>query len=675
MTPQFLSRTPPAAAYSVPRHGWILALIVRFFLGPTAATGQDPVPGPSSHLLRTAGFDDYRQGTGRLEGGVWKVRLRAEEVQWRPRGEGSPSLTVYAFSAEDGAPRVPAPMIRVPSGTPVEVTVTNGLQRTLVLRGLSDHPEPLPASRDTSGPEPLPPTFREESLRLEPGATGTTRFTPTAEGSFLYYARTLPVYGPIGEEIFGGDGPDGPFVGPLIVDPPGTVPSPRERVMLITRWGDRQADPASWAVSWKMMINGRSWPATERLEYTVGDTVTWRVLNASLNNHPMHLHGFYFRVDARGDPVRDTVYAPSDRRLAVTELVDAVGGTLRLTWVPETAGNWLFHCHLVRHMSPVQRLVGEPAVAHHGAGGTDHAQHGMAGMIMGITVHPRPGEAVHAEVPARQLHLFTGRRSGRLGADPGYGFALQDGDVPPAADSVPIPGSPIILTRGETTEIVVHNRLGFPFGVHWHGLELPSRYDGVSDWSGQPGRTTPAIPSGESLAVRITPKRSGTFMYHVHSEPGHELAQGMYGPFLVLEPGQTYDAEHDRLFVLGSHGTDINAQVPVVNGVSEGAPMEFRSGRTYRLRFMHISSDETKSVRLLNGDQPETWTVVAKDGADLPGSQVRDTPASSRIGVGETFDVVWTPREPGARELVIRTSFYGATGRSPHETRIPVQVR
>ena len=48
------------------------------------------------------------------------------------------------------------------------------------------------------------------------------------------------------------------------------------------------------------MINGLSWPATERLTYQLGDKVRWRVINLSSQAHPMHLHGFYFEVDSLG---------------------------------------------------------------------------------------------------------------------------------------------------------------------------------------------------------------------------------------------------------------------------------------------------------------------------------------------------------------------------------------
>ena len=41
-------------------------------------------------------------------------------------------------------------------------------------------------------------------------------------------------------------------------------------------------------------------PTPNGLTYHVGEAAHWRVINASVAIHPMHLHGFYFRVDSVG---------------------------------------------------------------------------------------------------------------------------------------------------------------------------------------------------------------------------------------------------------------------------------------------------------------------------------------------------------------------------------------
>ena len=619
-------------------------------------------------------YESYREGVGRMVDGVWQVRLTAHEVDWQPRGEGTPLLRAHAFRSDEGVAHMPGPMIRVQVGTPVEVTVTNSLDKTLVVRGLSDRA----AEGDTVAvgigiPSPTA-VFPSEPLTLEAGETRSVRFTPTRTGTFVYWGRTPPSTSPLSDEIFSADGPDAPFVGPLVVDSVGGGPDPNEQVMLITRWADFAADRSTWNVSWRMMINGRAWPATERLEYTVGEPVTWRVINTSLHPHPMHLHGFYYEVHAKGDQSRDTTFAPEARRLAVTEWVAGTGQTMRVRWVPETPGSWLFHCHLVRHMSSLQRIPGEAAPSHD-VTMEDHAREGMAGMVMGIHVRPDPDEAAPEPEPVRRrIHLYTSSRDGVVDGAPAISFiTAEDGGVP-ATDSVRVPGSPLILTRDEMTEIVVHNRLDFPFGVHWHGLELESRYDGVADWSGMRGRAIPPIAPGDSFAVRIDPPRAGTFIYHVHSEPGHELTQGMYGPFVVLEPGQRWDPEHDRIVLLGSWGSSIAEQRPVVNGSFEPEPMELEVGETYRFRFIHMSADDEKAFRLLEDGEPVEWTLVAKDGAELPESLIRPTEAVvPQIGVGETYDFVWTPGTPGERILEIATGQYPGLRKEAVEWRVMVR--
>lgn len=652
----------------------LLAVALLVLLPRPAATQAPPEP-----TARTADllYESYREGVGRMVDGVWRVRLTAEEVGWRPRGEGTPVLTAHAFRSDGGPPRMPGPMIRVQAGTAVEVTVTNGLDRELVLRGLSDRGEDGDTI-DYGIPLAFPPAVMAgQALRIEPGATRSVRFTPTRPGTFFYYGRTLPApEDPLSDEVFSADGPDGPFVGPLVVDSVGGGPDPNEQVILLTRWADFAANPGTWQVSWRMMMNGRAWPATERLDYTVGEPVTWRVINASLHPHPMHLHGFYFEVHARGDQAADTTYAPGARSLAVTEWLAGGGQTMRIRWVPETPGNWLFHCHLIRHMSSVQRMPGEAEPSHE-AGEGDHAMDGMAGMVMGIRVRPRPDddEAGATEPVRRRIDLYTSRRDSVVDGEAAYGFVVADGAVP-ARDTVPIPGSPLVLTRGEMTEIVVHNRLDFPFGVHWHGLELESRYDGVADWSGRPGSAIPPIAPGDSFAVRIDPPRAGTFIYHVHSEPGHELSQGMYGPFLVLEPGERYDPERDRVFVMATSGATLEDQRAVVNGREEPEPLELEVGETYRLRFINISADDTKAVRLLEDGRPVEWTPVAKDGADLPPDRIAPEAAElPQIGVGETYDFLWTPGTPGERTLEITTSYYPTRALGLHRLEWAVRVR
>lgn len=104
---------------------------------------------------------------------------------------------------------------------------------------------------------------------------------------------------------------DGQVVGALIVDPAsGSLP---DRVFVLTQWrvpGTMSIDDPATARQINV-INGLSWPHSEKLTATVGDTVRWRVLNVAAGPHTMHLHGFYFRVLSSGAvSAFDSIYVP-----------------------------------------------------------------------------------------------------------------------------------------------------------------------------------------------------------------------------------------------------------------------------------------------------------------------------------------------------------------------------
>ena len=166
-----------------------------------------------------------------------------------------------------------------------------------------------------------------------------------------------------------------------------------------------------------MVINGRSWPHTERLAYTVGDTVRMRLINAGSAVHPMHLHGFYFKVDSRGDENADAVFGSgSSPRMVVTERL-APGGTFSLTWKPTRPGNWLFHCHdNISRRGPALDAAAAPAVHQHVE---NHALEMMAGPVMGISVTGTSSQAA-STAPRRQLTLVARIDQGGTEDKPAY---------------------------------------------------------------------------------------------------------------------------------------------------------------------------------------------------------------------------------------------------------------
>jgi manganese oxidase len=610
-------------------------------------------------VLPTAEANDQRRAAGRMVGDELRVELEAVRAVWYPRGARGPRIETLAFGEVGGPPQMPGPLIRVAAGTPVHVTITNTLDTEIQIRGLLDR-----GTMQVERPEGVPPSAPNflfaDSLLVPAGAVREVRFTPTTEVTSFYIGRTTaPFWVPLSRR-------DADVAaGMLVVDPAGMVPPDDERLIMISQYVTGVEDHTPL----KLFFNGRSWPHTERLHYAVGDTVRWRVMNLSISNHPMHLHGFYYSVDGVGGGDTETIYAPEERRLVVTENLPAIR-SLRMSWVAEEPGNWLFHCHIARHMNHMQRFAAEgvlPEMEH------DHDMEHMAGIVLGIHVAAPPGWDDADPEPVRRIDLWTGTRPNVFGEYPEHGFVIQEGDQPPPPDSTLVPGSPIVLHRGEPAEIVVHNRLEVPLSVHWHGLELKSLYDGVPHWSGVHGAVRSPMMAGESAAVVITPPRAGTFIYHVHGETAHELQQGLYGPFLVLEPGEEWDRERDRVYLLSGRGATLDAP-PAINGHAEHPHERFEPGQTYRLRLIHISPDEAKGVRLLRDGEPVNWRALAKDGADLHPSQQTHRSADIRIQVGETYDYEWTPVDEGVYVLEVRTNFYPTSGLPPAFQRVAFGV-
>ncbi|HEX5387094.1 MAG TPA: multicopper oxidase domain-containing protein [Gemmatimonadales bacterium] len=602
--------------------------------------------------------NDQRTPAGHLVGGQLRVDLEVVQAAWYPRGADGPRILTPAFAEVGRAPQVPGPFLRASAGTPIHVTLHNTLDRPIAVRGLLDRATMAPVRRPPALALAVLPAFAfAEPLVIAPGETGEATFTPTEAVSSFYYATTLPPGAPP-SAVAASAVPrlrEGALMGALVVDPRGSPRPKGERVLMITRWNAPGEND-----TWKMMVNGESWPFTEHLQYTVGDTVHWRVINASDIDHPMHLHGFYFTVNTLGDTQHDTLFTV-DPPQVVTQMMQEYSA-MRVSWVASRPGDWLFHCHLIQHIGESQHLVGERAAhagAHAHAAGSDEDP--MAGLVVGITIHPAPGTRVADKPPVRTIELWTGRRPNVYGSAPELGFVIQQGATPPPLDSTRVPGTPLILTRGQPTAIVIHNRLRFPFSVHWHGLEIRSLYDGVPGWSGMPGATMPPIAPGDSVRVILTQPRAGTFIYHTHGEPGYELSQGLYGPLLVLPPGETWDRTHDRIFTLASHGATFGA-APAINGRVWPEPERFDVGATYRLRFIQISADEFKRIRLLRDGKAVMWRPIAKDGRDLPASRSRIGAATTGMGVGETRDFAWTPREPGVYVLEVTTEFYPRFG-------------
>ncbi|HEX3157187.1 MAG TPA: multicopper oxidase domain-containing protein, partial [Gemmatimonadaceae bacterium] len=504
--------------------------------------GQSPVPRASAAARPDRITpNDNRAAAGSLREGELTVRLELRRGRWYPEADDGRSEEVLVFAEAGGAPSIPGPLVRVPAGTRVRATVRNTLRdASLTVHGLGG------------------PARSALPVVVPPGAEREVRFTAGEPGTYFYWGSTS------GAGLEERTAEESQLYGAIVVDSAGAPHAPDDRVFVVGVWSvpPDTTGPEPRVPRDMMVINGKTWPFTERFTFAVGDTVRWRWLNPTTDAHPMHLHGFYFTVGSRGTWSADTVYREPQRRLAVTETM-LPGGTMTMQWVPSAAGNWLVHCHFAFHVSHLLSFDEVPEPADPGApGAVEHHADAMRGLVLGI--HVRAPAASRADtaslVPApepRRLRLLAQAAPRRYGAAAGYGYVLDDGRAPGPRDSVPRVSPTLVLRRGEPVRITVVNHLRAPTAVHWHGIEIQDSYsDGVPGWSGQPDRLAPAVAPADSFVATFTPTRSGTFIYHAHSNEAHQIGSGLYGPLLVLEPGAARDTTLDRTFVIGGNGPD-----------------------------------------------------------------------------------------------------------------------
>jgi FtsP/CotA-like multicopper oxidase with cupredoxin domain len=107
-----------------------------------------------------------------------------------------------------------------------------------------------------------------------------------------------------------------------------------------------------------------------------------------------------------------------------------------------------------------------------------------------------------------------------------------------------IPGPTLKVQQG--SEIIVHvtNQGDLDTTVHWHGLRLENKYDGV------PHETQAPIPVGGEFTYRIQFPDAGLYWYHPHIREDYTQELGLYGNILVVPATPDYWPPVDRELAL-----------------------------------------------------------------------------------------------------------------------------
>ncbi|WP_022835345.1 copper resistance system multicopper oxidase [Salisaeta longa] len=226
-----------------------------------------------------------------------------------------------------------------------------------------------------------------------------------------------------------------------------------------------------------------------------------------------------------------------------------------------------------------------------------------------------------------------------------------------------VPGPLIRLQEGEEAVLRYHNSLNETSSIHWHGLILPNRFDGV------PGVNYPGVAPGETFEVRFPVRQYGTYWYHSHSGVQEQL--GHLGP-LLIDPAGGDPIDYDRELVVVLTDWTFNDPHQIFANLKKGEDYYNFQKRTVgdfwrdvfdegfldtlkdRLAWkrMRMSRTDLQAVRgteytyLMNGHAPgANWT-----GLFAPGERVR-----LRF-INASFSTIFDVRVPGLPMEVVQVS-------------------
>lgn len=245
---------------------------------------------------------------------------------------------------------------------------------------------------------------------------------------------------------------------------------------------------------------------------------------------------------------------------------------------------------------------------------------------------------------------------------------------------------PVIRARkGEDVAVRFKNRLEQPTTVHWHGIRIDNRMDGVANL------TQPPVEPGESYDYRFVAPDAGTYWYHPHNRTWEQMARGLSGP-LIIEETEPVDVDGDHILHMTNWLLD---DAGALHEESLGSPRDWshagrmgniltingkprwslaaRAGSRQRLRFINASNARVLGVQIAG----HRLHAVAYDGQPL--AQPMDLgfePAT--LAPAQRVDVIVDLTEiPGYAADLIVTSNGGQTvaGTLTYSDEAPLTLR
>ncbi len=255
-----------------------------------------------------------------LKDGVKEFHLIAEPV----KREFAPGMIVNCWGYNG---MTPGPTIEAVDGDRVRILVTNRLPEHTTIHW---HGIILQNGMDGVGGLTQP--------HIKPGETFVYEFTLRQHGTYMYHPHA-------DETVQMAMG----MMGFLVIHPKRRAqPIDRDFAVFLAEW---YVEPGSFTPNPNIMtdfntftFNGRAYPGTSPLVIRKDQRVRIRLANLSMDSHPIHIHGHYFRVvETDGGQLPDTAYWPETT-------MNVPPGTCRVVeFIADNPGDWPFHCHKAHH--------------------------------------------------------------------------------------------------------------------------------------------------------------------------------------------------------------------------------------------------------------------------------------------------------------------------------------
>lgn len=202
------------------------------------------------------------------------------------------------------------------------------------------------------------------------------------------------------------------------------------------------------------------------------------------------------------------------------------------------------------------------------------------------------------------------------------------------------PGHELRARQEDDLHIRVDNGLQDGVLVHWHGLRLPNRMDGVNVL------TQDVIPPSGAFDYRFKVQDAGTFWYHSHYISFDQVSRGLFGPLIVEElrppdvdldiPVMLFDmlVDHEGVFEEDHDPSRFSTAGRIGNfAMAIAGSGSVRRGDRLRLRIINPSIDRVfdLSVKGIDG------YIVALDG--MPIAQPRKF-ANIQLAPGQRCDII-----------------------------------